>query len=179
MKAADPGAGPAVPAEAPWLMPEVLDRVLAILAGHHRAFGVGLLPELGQRSPRQWAQELFVAPLVLLAHDGSADPRLIYANRAALLLWRRRWSEMVGLPSRLTAEPSQRPSRALALQQAQRQGGVRGYAGIRIDSHGRRFRLEGARLWSLAPQDAAAADASARDASVPAQAAAFCRWWWL
>ena len=75
-----------------------------------------------------------MAATVVLAHDGSADPRLIYANRAALLLWRRPWSAMVGLPSRLTAEPAERQSRALALERARRCVALEGYAGIRIDS---------------------------------------------
>ncbi|WP_416233302.1 MEKHLA domain-containing protein [Cyanobium gracile] len=121
------------------------------------------------RSPLQAAQELFVATTVVLAHDGSADPRLIYANRAALLLWRRPWSAMVGLPSRLTAEPAERQSRALALEQARRCVALEGYAGIRIDSDGRRFRIEKARLWTL--QDG--------DGQPCGQAAAFATWWWL
>ena len=78
---------------------------------------------------------------------------------------------MVGLPSRLTAEPAERPARAEALAQAQAgsQGGIRGYGGIRIDSHGRRFRLHGARIWSLLRPDGSACG----------QAAAFDDWWWL
>ena len=110
-----------------------------------------------------------MAATVVLAHDGSADPRLIYANRAALLLWRRPWSAMVGLPSRLTAEPAERQSRALALEQARRCVALEGYAGIRIDSGGRRFRIENARLWTLR-----------EPGGLPCgQAAAFANWWWL
>jgi hypothetical protein len=120
-------------------------------------------------SPLQAAQELFVAATVVLAHDGGADPRLIYANRAALLLWRRPWSGMVGLPSRLTAEPAERHSRALALEQAHRRQALTGYAGVRIDSGGRRFRIEKARLWTLR-------DGGGQPCG---QAAAFATWWWL
>ena len=110
-----------------------------------------------------------MAATVVLAHDGSADPRLIYANRAALLLWRRPWSAMVGLPSRLTAEPAERQSRALALERARRCVALEGYAGIRIDSDGRRFRIEKARLWTLRDGDGQPCG----------QAAAFASWWWL
>lgn len=106
---------------------------------------------------------------MVLAHDGADDPRLIYANRAALTLWRRPWSTMVGLPSRLTAEPSERPARSGALAEARRRGGISGYGGVRIDSGGRRFRIEGARLWTLRDGDGQACG----------QAACFACWWWL
>jgi NAD(P)-dependent dehydrogenase (short-subunit alcohol dehydrogenase family) len=64
-------------------------------------------------SPLLVAQELFASSPVLLAHDGAdpasePGPRLIYANRAALALWQRPWLQMVGMPSRLTAEPAER-----------------------------------------------------------------------
>lgn len=157
--------GTALPAEAPWLSPALLDLALALAQSHQQVFGRPLLPADRHLAlaPRQRAQELFAAPLVLLAHDGGRDPRLIYANRAALLLWRRPWRAMVGLPSRLTAEPSERPARAQALALAQAQRGLAGYSGIRIDSSGRRFHIRAARIWSVAA----------------AQAACFDDWCWL
>ena len=156
--------------EAPWLGEDTIDLAALILASHHRAWGMPLVAGTGaNRSHRQAAQELFSAATVVLAHDGSEDPRLIYANRAALTLWRRRWSEMVGMPSRLTAEPVERQARSAVLARALRSEAIAGYAGIRIDSSGRRFWIQGARLWTL------------RDGSGHAcgQAAAFDSWWWL
>jgi len=157
--------------EPPWLMPAVLALLDAMERGHRQAFACPLLPGGEQRAALERAQELFVAPRVVLAHDGRSDPHLVYANRDALRLWRRTWAEMVGMPSRLTAEPQERASRAQALAQAQTLGGggIRGYGGIRIDSHGRRFRLQGARIWSLIQPDG----------SPCGQAAAFDDWWWL
>ena len=76
---------------------------------------------------------------------------------------------MVGMPSRLTAEPQERQSRALALQQALNQQAIEGYSGIRISSSGRRFQIQNARLWSLQDPDGHACG----------QAAAFSAWWWL
>jgi hypothetical protein len=76
---------------------------------------------------------------------------------------------MVGMPSRLTAEPGERAERAQALGRAQRLAAIDDYAGIRIDSRGRRFRIEGARLWTLL-------DERGRPLG---QAASFARWWWL
>lgn len=158
-----------LPPEPPWLAPPVLELLEVLERGHRQAFARPLIPVPVDRPARQRAQELFVAPVVLLAHDGQSDPRLIYANRAALRLWRRPWAAMVGLPSRLTAEPAERPGRAQALAQAGNHGGLRGYGGVRIDSHGRRFRLQGARIWSLRTADGSACG----------QAAAFDDWWWL
>lgn len=161
----------------PWLAPASLLWVERILAGHQHAFGQPLLAGL-PRAPadggttggatRQAAQELFAAATVVLAHDGGVNPRFVFANRAALVLWRRRWTEMVGLPSRLSAAPAERDERAGALARA-RLGAIRDYAGVRVDSRGRRFRIEAARLWTLH-------DARGQPCG---QAAAFNRWWWL
>lgn len=168
------GAARPAAAEPPWLTPRVLERLEALERGHLQAFGRALLPGDPRRPARLWAQELFAAPEVVLAHDGgdpSQDPgpRLIYANRAALRLWRRSWAELVGMASRLTAEPQQRPARSEALNQALRRGGIRDYGGIRIDSQGRRFQIRGARIWSLIDADGGRSG----------QAAAFADWWWL
>ncbi len=100
---------------------------------------------------------------------GDPGPRLIYANRAALRLWQRPWEAMVGMPSKLTAEPAERASRRQALITAQALDAIEGYRGIRIDSRGRRFQIEGARLWTL--RDAAGQPCG--------QAARFSRWWLL
>ena len=159
----------------PWLTPAAQSLALCLLSNYQRAFGTPLIAGLAaDASPQLVAQELFAAELVLLAHDGAdpssePGPRLIYANRAALRLWRRPWGAMVGMPSRLTAEPAERASRHQALLAAQAQECLRGYRGIRIDSTGRRFAIEGACLWSLR-------DGTGRPCG---QAARFSRWWLL
>jgi hypothetical protein len=155
--------------EAPWLLAPQLQLSGWIRDSHQRAWGLPLRAGLANCTLQQAAQELFAANTVLLAHDNSADPRLIYANAAALRLWRRPWAAMVGLPSRLTAQPTERQARAQALAVAQAQSKFANYGGIRIDSHGRRFRIEGARLWTLT-DDAGKARG---------QVACFENWWWL
>jgi hypothetical protein len=156
--------------EPPWLQVPALDVVEWILRSHRAAFGIPLLAGRdGEGDPRLAAQEMFAADRVVLAHDGREDPRLIYANAAALKLWRRSWDEMVGLPSRLTAEPGERRARAEALAAAQRGEGLRGYGGIRVDREGRRFRIEGARVWTLR-------EVCGR---IRGQAATFSSWWHL
>ncbi|TWB87065.1 MEKHLA domain-containing protein [Synechococcus sp. Ace-Pa] len=157
-----------LPAESPWLSPAALEFAEALLAAFHSGFGRPLIASQASHS-RGRAQDLFAASAVVLAHGGGDDPRLIYANAAALGLWRRPWSAMVGMPSRLTAEASERPGRAELLATARRQEAISGYSGIRIDSQGRRFRIESARLWTVRNASGAAC----------AQAACFSRWWWL
>jgi PAS domain S-box-containing protein len=93
------------------------------------------------------------APACVLAHDGSADPRFIYANRAAQTLFGYGWDEMIGLPSRLSAEAPAREERQRLLDMVARDGFARGYAGIRIAKSGRRFWIEDGVLWQLRAQD--------------------------
>jgi MEKHLA domain len=167
MATADHRPGPI----APWLTPEIRLIAERVAAGHALGFG---RPLLADRDPVHLPQELFQLGTVVLAHDGAdpggdPGPRLIYANAAALRLWSRPWAEQIGLPSRLTAEPQERPSRARMLHAALEQHAIAGYCGIRINSHGRRFQLRNARLWTLL-------DAEGQPWG---QAAAFDDWWWL
>jgi hypothetical protein len=154
---------------APWLTPPRQQLLGWILASHQRAWHRPLLAGLAGATPLQAAQEVFAAATVLLAHDGAPDPRLIYANAAALRLWSRPWGEMVGMPSRLTAEPQERRARAGALAEARRQGAIGAYGGVRVDSRGRRFRIQGARLWTFWNDRGEAVG----------QAACFESWWWI
>lgn len=156
--------------EPPWLQDPALEMVAMLLDSYKAAYGAPLMGGLGQGDNRRLrAQELFTTDQAVLAHDGGEDPRLIYANGTALRLWNRSWPEMIGMPSRLTAEPQERGERARALMQAQNKGALRGYGGIRVDSNGRRFRIEGAKVWTL------------RDGGggLHGQAACFANWWWL
>ncbi|QEY32762.1 MEKHLA domain-containing protein [Synechococcus sp. RSCCF101] len=155
---------------APWLSEENRALATLLIACHERCFSRPLLvapdPARKEADP---AERLYAAAHPVLAHDGAADPCLIYANAAALTLWGHTWASMVGMPSRLTAEPSQQPDRAEALKQAQAREALEGYSGIRINRHGRRFRIEGARLWTLRVPDGPPCG----------QAAAFEHWSWL
>ena len=164
------GAPPPGPSSAPWLTDDQQALAALIMDSHRGGFGDPLLAGIREdQSSLQQAQALFAAPRVVLAHDGSSDPRLIYANAQALALWRRPWAAMVGLPSRLTAEPQERPGRAQMLAEARSRQAIRGYSGIRVDSNGRRFQLRGARLWTLRD----------RHGQAIGQAASFSDWWWL
>ena len=167
-----------------WLSPASQQLVGQLLRSHEQAFGRPLLAGLSaDATPLQWAQALFAAERVVLAHDGAdpggdPGPRLIYANRAALQLWRRPWAELVGMPSRLTAEPAERAGRAQALQHVQRQQAISNYAGVRIDSRGRRFQISGARVWSL-HQTTGGAGLDHGSLARLGQAASFSAWHWI
>ncbi len=89
------------------------------------------------------------APFALLAHDAGPDPRFIYANRTAQACFEYSWSEIIGLPSHLSAVPADRAERQQLLDTVRRDGLMRGYHGVRIAKSGRRFRIEDGIIWQL------------------------------
>jgi hypothetical protein len=117
----------------------------ALLTGSYRRLTDAALVAPGQGPEWLYAQ----APFAVLAHDGEADPRFVYANMAAQSCFEYAWDEIVGLPSRLSAEPAARPERQRLLDAVTRDGFVTGYAGIRIAKSGRRFRIEDGVIWQL------------------------------
>ena len=95
------------------------------------------------------AEALFRARFVVVSHNAAPDPVLTYGNEAALKLWETDWDTLVGMPSRLTAEPIHQEERARLLQATEQQGYIDNYTGIRISATGRRFRITGALIWTL------------------------------
>lgn len=93
------------------------------------------------------------APSPVLAHNTNSDPCFIYANAAAQKLFGYGWDEMVGLPSRLSAEAPAQDERQRLLDAVAKQGYATGYTGIRIAKSGRRFWIEDGVLWQLKAQD--------------------------
>lgn len=91
-------------------------------------------------------EDLYELPDVVLCHDAREDPVFVYANLAAQTLWERSWDQFIGWPSRLTAPPAERASRAQALAA---DGVVRGYSGIRVSATGRLFRIHDATVWTV------------------------------
>jgi hypothetical protein len=74
--------------------------------------------------------------------------------------------QLARTPSRLSAEFAERADRDRLLQAVARRGFIDDYAGVRVSSTGRRFRIEQAAVWNLV--DAAG--------DIHGQAAAFARW---
>lgn len=93
--------------------------------------------------------DLYTAPAVVLMHGTQADPLFCYANRTAQSLWGFTWDEFIAMPSRLSAEPEVQAERGRLLERARSQGFIDDYAGVRIASDGRRFRIRGVVLWTV------------------------------
>lgn len=130
---------------------------LDLLAGSHlRVVGRPLTPV-----PRDAAWIYGQAPFALLAHDGGADPRFTYANRTAQICFEYAWDEIVGLPSRLSAEAPERAARQALLDAVTRDGFAAGYRGVRIAKSGRRFWIEDGVVWQLRRPDGSVAGQAA------------------
>jgi hypothetical protein len=119
--------------------------------------------------PWDQARALFNAPFAVLSHDTATDPMLNYANRTALRLFELDWGELTTMPSRLTAEVSERSERARLLAQVLRRGYIDDYRGVRVSKNGRRFSIQRATVWNLLDESGGACG----------QAATFSHWRYL
>ena len=117
-------------------------------------------------SPMQAAKQIFHAPFVVLSHNTATDPILTYSNLVGLELFELRWEQLVLTPSRNTAETPERGERMRLLEKVAKLGYIDDYAGVRVSSSGRRFRIERATVWNLA----------GKDGEVLGQAAKFDNW---
>lgn len=120
--------------------------VEALLASHAALLGETLVPA-HIADACAWLYEQ--APFAVLAHDTRDDPHFVYANLHAQRCFERPWRELVGMPSRLSAEASNRAERAAALADVAERGFTRNYSGVRVARSGRRFRLEDCSLWNV------------------------------
>jgi len=93
------------------------------------------------------------APFAVLAHDASADPLFRYANLHAQRCFERSWSELVGIPSRLSAPAHEREDRAALLADVAAHGYSTAYRGLRVAKSGRRFWIEQTELWNVLDAD--------------------------
>ena len=88
----------------PWLENQKLLLAELLLASHLEAFSQALVAETsGDQSRLFRCLKLFRCGFPVLAHGTGDDPRLTYANAAALQLWETDWEALIGLPSRCTA----------------------------------------------------------------------------
>ena len=97
-------------------------------------------------------EQLLNAPLAVASHDTQADPVFNYANNQALKLFGMSRDEIIGLPSRYSAEPMAREERAGLLERVERYGYVDDYSGIRIAKDGTRFMIRNTTVWNLFDQ---------------------------
>lgn len=94
-------------------------------------------------------QGLMNAPFAIASHQAGDDPMFNYANDQALALFKMAPEEMLGLPSRFSAEPMLREARAEFLHQVSTHGFIENYSGVRIAKDGSRFLIEQATVWNV------------------------------
>ena len=136
-----------------------------LLESYRRIVGRDLVPPgLDELQAIRWLYE--DAPDCVLAHDRGADPRFVYANKAAQRCFEYSWQEFIALPSRLSAEAPARAERQALLDQVAQNGFAAGYRGMRVSRSGRRFAIEDGIVWQLID----------RDGLLHGQAAMFPRW---
>ena len=125
----------------------------AIVASYHHWTQRELIPGLNDNvyamDARIVTEQLFQHNAVVLAHNTEADPTFVFANQMGMNLWEYSWAEIIGLPSRLTAEPDLRPNREQLLTRVRDFGFIDDYSGIRVSKSGRRFRIEQATVWNV------------------------------
>jgi hypothetical protein len=92
---------------------------------------------------------LMDAPFAIASHQTGEDPMFNYANHQALALFKMAPQEMLGLPSRYSAETLLREVRAEFLRQVAIHGFIENYTGIRIAKDGSRFLIEKATVWNV------------------------------
>ena len=130
-----------------WIQAQVIDWSQILLDSFNHFLGYQLISR--DFSQEAQAKALFEAPFAVVSHGIQEDPIFNYANKIALELWSLTWEEFTQTPSRLSAEPINREERQAMLQQANQQGYIDNYRGVRISSTGTRFLIENAIVWNL------------------------------
>jgi hypothetical protein len=150
-----------------WQKPEIIRWSQILANSYKQLLGKELIKSAN--TPEELAAALFSASFVVVSHDTQADPIFNYGNQTALQLWSISWDEFTQTPSRLSAEPVNRVTRAAMLEQAATQGYIDNYQGIRISRTGQRFLIKQAIIWNLT-------DALGQKCG---QAATFSDWHWV
>lgn len=119
-------------------------RLRAVAASYQRLTGKPLVTGTADIVEAMWH-----SPDVILAHGREPDPRFFFANRAGLAAFEIAIEDMIGLPSRLSAEPALREERARLLERVGSFGFIDDYAGVRISALGRRFAIARATVWNV------------------------------
>jgi len=137
-----------LPDDATGALPPSLDLSLLILHSYRRITRHQIVPAgLDDVQAARWLYE--DAPFCVLAHDLSADPCFIYANKAAQRCFEYSWAAFTALPSRLSAEAPDRAERQMLLDRVAHNGFADGYRGLRVSRSGRRFFIEDGTVWQL------------------------------
>jgi len=127
---------------------DYLGEQAALLIGSYRRLtGHDLLAATA--SFKDMARALYRAPFVVLSHDTNEDPLFTYANLAAQKLFAMPWEQIVGMPSRYSAEAPARDERQRLLDRVAEYGYIDDYQGVRVAQTGDRFLIRKATVWNL------------------------------
>lgn len=102
-----------------------------------------------EAEPDQLPERIFIADFALLSHNTDSDPIFNYGNQRALDLFELSWSELLDMPSRLSAEPVNRLERERLLAEVTKNGYIKNYSGVRIAKSGKRFLIKQAVVWNV------------------------------
>ena len=124
---------------------------LTICGSYKEKTGEKLLE--GTLMVQEASEALFKASFVCASHD--AEDVFNYGNQAALSLWGLSWNDFVGMPSTKSAEEddSIQSERRELLDKAAENGVIRDYSGVRQASDGRKFRVDGATVWTITDRE--------------------------
>jgi PAS domain-containing protein len=117
-----------------------------LLASYRRLLQKPLLDLSSEPEP---GKRVYQAEFALLSHNADGDPLFNYANQTAQELFEYSWSELMGMPSRFSAEEVNRQQREQLLAQVSSQGYIDDYSGVRIAKSGRRFLIRNAVVWNV------------------------------
>ncbi len=129
-----------------------------VFASYQKLLGQPLFAAAGQSNAAELA---YHAKFALLTHDASSDPLFNYANLTAQRLFEMSWEEIVGAPSRSSAEAACQQDRQKWLALAASQGYVSDYHGVRIAKSGARFLISQVKIWNVYNEQGAAAGQAA------------------
>lgn len=128
----------------PHLSNEQRRRIMCIGDSYRRLTGRALVSKPGDPVENLWS-----APIAIVAHGTELDPIFYFGNRAALKIFAMDFDDFTRLPSRLSAEPVLRAERARLLDRVTRDGIIEDYSGVRISASGKRFHIANASVWNL------------------------------
>ncbi|MDJ0736946.1 MAG: MEKHLA domain-containing protein [Nostocaceae cyanobacterium] len=130
----------------PWQQEAIIRHTQRLLRSYQHWMGQSLFDLT--MAPAELAQELFVAPFVVVSHGTEPDPIFNYGNQKALELWELSWEEFTQMPSRKSAEEVVQEERNRLLAETVSKG-FSHYSGVRISSTGKRFHIENGIIWNV------------------------------
>ena len=124
------------------------DYVARLADAFARITGRDLIAEM-KLDPKRLGQSAWEGDFALLSHRGDEQATLNYGNRFALDLWECDWAGFVGMPTAATAPGDEAAERSAMMAAVAKHGFVSNYAGRRVSTKGRLFRIENAIIWRL------------------------------